>query len=458
MMSEIVEAIRIKDSEDLPKEFKDISLLGKNERGRLAAVFEDGRRKEVSDSAASLLLKTLVSLDKAEVIMPSGASPETAVILEHIKQLETTMNQRLDGLEARIKRLETGTTAGEPEPDPTPAGVTPEIQAYIDKQIEQKTKSLNERITQLESEKSDLEKERDNLKQELAKAKGESPKTDELDRFDDGEDVVVDQCNGKFQSGYQFEGIEEKDDKKLIKLKDKSSDQTIVINPDRVKKPSEIKAADIVSVSEPPAPVAAPPERKRLEVRQSWVDRLRGRPARDYYIDDDGHPYYLDDSGRSMYVRDDIATERDNRGAGAVLALGGVAVGSVITWLLMRHSHGSVSVNDFNSLKISENKHHIQEMKAHVQEMKAIDAAKNAELKAIANMDAHVQREIWHSHKHDQQIFNGIQNRIDREHAQEMRAMNQLHARLQNLGAYWGLRYPWDWAAAKAGSLRTGGH
>jgi len=438
-MTEAVRTFKFKNAEYVPESLSE--RFGFDENDHLVNINEKGeatQARKLGYAIVELGLKGGMIEEEA----PPQASPEVALLLRRLDEIESQMDEMMAFIEGKTS-----------DPDE----ISPAMQAKIDAIIEEKTKPLKDKIDELITENQSLKEDNERLEKELAEAKGEAPKPKDPE-FKTGDEVVVDQTDSKFRSGYVFERIEDKDDKKYAVLKDKSGSVTSV-EMERVKRPSDVNPTDIVAYDTPP-PTTPQAQRKRFEVRQSWYDKVRGRPARQYFIDDDNRPYYLDESDQPVYVRKEELEEREGSTA-AGIAIGAFAVGAtaLITWLLTRHGHNGVNMDEFNSLKINENRHHLQEMQAinthHVQEMNAIDAAKNAELKAISAHDAHMTREIWHSHKHDQQIYDGIQNRIDREHAQEMRAIKSLHDRLQNTGIYWGARYPWDWAASKVGSLQA---
>lgn len=110
-MAELLDRIKVTDEEEirqkLPEEVREFEFLGKNERGRLAGQYEDGRRKTISEAAASILLETIVNFGAGEKQSTPAQIPETDVLNNRINELEQQLANERQSHSEELKRLET---------------------------------------------------------------------------------------------------------------------------------------------------------------------------------------------------------------------------------------------------------------------------------------------------------------------------------------------------------------
>ncbi|HET7528629.1 MAG TPA: hypothetical protein VFJ84_00150 [Candidatus Saccharimonadales bacterium] len=186
------------------------------------------------------------------------------------------------------------------------------------------------------------------------------------------------------------------------------------------------------------------PEARKVAYREPLSRRLRrrvtGEPEPPQYYQDEKGYFYLEDEQR-VYVPPEAVERRDGGAGAALVALGAAAVAAFIGYELGKRGHSySPDVTKIH-----------KEVADIDQQLNIFEAQSSAQ---------HI-----HDHQHELQAIHGLHEQIEKDHAQEMKAINGLrsgsgaglHERAQDSGLYWGMRYPWDWAANKVGAWRAEG-
>lgn len=103
-MAEVIEAVRLTGSEKLPDELSGFESIGKDERGHLVGIYEDGGTKGINQ-LGSLLMKTLVGVGAAEEITPEPESPEVAALKDRVQELERQLDEEKQSHAAELRTL-----------------------------------------------------------------------------------------------------------------------------------------------------------------------------------------------------------------------------------------------------------------------------------------------------------------------------------------------------------------
>lgn len=434
-MAEVVRSFKFKNSDDIPESLS--PRIGFDEKNHLVNLYETGevsQARNLGHAVVELALKA----DQIEEEFPSEASLETTILM-----------QRFDALEQRLANLEDVVKNGS-----SSFNLTPDLESEVSRIVDERTKDLSDRVSQLETEKDQLTQERDSLREELAMANDNDvePNISEVGGFRINDQVAVQRPDGKYGSGFKVDGFTKEDDRVKVKIRHISTDEVIPVEPERIKKISEIDQNEYVVADEPPVVRTGRLVNPRFMRRTR--DRFPGQVSRTYYEDDRGY-YYQDADGRYVNVSREEAI---GGGAGAVAVAGALVAGAVLWELIGEKIFGYGEGSS----------QHLKEV-IHNQAIEINDLNKvNSHLSKVQEQ---MTAQHAHAHKHDLQAIHGLHNQISRDHAQEIRKINELkgevirsqsaaggfHDQLQNTGAYWGIRYPWDWAANKVGTYRAEG-
>jgi|GEM_PF-5410993 len=326
--------------------------------------------------------------------------------------------------------------AGVAEEAPPAEDIPAEMRAAFEALIIERLEPLNDRIQRLEKDKAGLEetvhrleREKKELEDRITELTKEPPEEEEVAGFKK-DDAVGIRNGDKYIVGFSVAGFTEPDaaGKRDIRIRDADGKEHSV-DPSVLKKRGEIRDGEIQNVP--------PLVRQKVDYREPVSVRLRRRlsgepePA-EYYQDEEGRHYYLVDD-EPVYVDE----RRDAAGA-VVLAVGAAALGGLIGYTLANKSGGHNYSSDFSEI-INQN----SGLKQQVHDLSLQNA-------------------------HELRALHGLHSEIARDHTQEMKKIGELQKEInggsggfkehiQNSGAYWGMRYPWDWAANKVGAYRAEG-
>lgn len=200
----------------------------------------------------------------------------------------------------------------------------------------------------------------------------------------------------------------------------------------------EIKNAELESKTETKEPPIEP-EAHKVDYREPLGLRLRRRLTGEpeppqYYKDDKGYFYYEEEE--KVYVPAETVERRGVGAGAALLMLGGAALAGFIGYEIAKSGHSS-------NVDISKIHKEVTDINQQLNSFEAQSASQRI-----------------HDHRQEMQAIHNLQDQIARDHTQEMKAIHNirsLHERAQDTGAYWAVRYPWDWAANKVGALRAEG-
>jgi hypothetical protein len=444
------------------------------DRGRgLHGLDAEGNPDKKMSDLGHVLTGILVKLeflepDNVETTAPVGMSPELVRVLEELKKLD----QRLDKFEQRLAKLE---AAAGIKTDQGTSGetITPTIQEAINQAVAEQTADLQKQLEEKDSHHKTDQEKIEQLEAEIKRLKGEpdpivkedDPALEEVGGFRRGDEVVFDLGNSKYEPGYNVVGFATENNHPIILIQKLTDKEPKKVGEASIKKRTEVKDEDLVGADLPPDKTTTPLGR-RVDVKRPWYYRYGRRgPEHEYYQrDDDRRYYYVGENGEPVYVDEREVYGRD-RGIGAV-ALAGAAVGGAILWELIGEKIFGIGEGS---------SHHLKQV---INDQTAVIHNQGVEINKLnkANQQLNtVTGYLRHAHDHDRRMIEGLHNQVHRavkhedrlieqlhaevarDHAQEMKGISGLHDRLQNTGAYWGLRYPWDWAANKVGTLKAEG-
>lgn len=211
-----------------------------------------------------------------------------------------------------------------------------------------------------------------------------------------------------------------------------------------------------------PAPTAPangqPVMRRRSFASRTWA-RLRGRPDQEYaptgeMVDENGRHYRI--------VEEEIVytDPENNRGmAAALLALGAAAVSGLVVYELTKGG-GHVDSHQLNQILAQDKglRHQVHDLSNQVSSFEKKNTLQHAHAhKHELQADQGLHNQIHRAAKHQDRLMNDLKGQITRGDRSQARSLKDIHDHLQDSGAYWGVRYPWDWAANKIGTLRAEG-